>query len=257
MSSRGSEALTYSSYLNLDKLLGLQSPVSRPAHPDELHFIVTHQAMELWYKVLLHELARVQNYLEKQSWTQAQAKLARANAILDIQIAQMATLYTLDPQAFMEFRRFLGTASGFQSVQYQALELLSGRRGPEHIRRMRRTSDGQLPELLSDILSAPSLAETASQAPQAAGLRGWFEVYEDPELHGPLFLIGEALIEYDRRSVLWRQEHLLLVERTIGSTSTGTGGGSASYLEKRIDTRFFPFLWETRNRITAKYSNEQ
>ena len=46
--------VTYASYLDLDRLLAAQHPVSG-AH-DELLFIVIHQASELWLKLCLHEL---------------------------------------------------------------------------------------------------------------------------------------------------------------------------------------------------------
>lgn len=252
-----SDSPTYSSYLHVDELLELQTPRSSPEHPDELHFIVTHQAMELWFKVMLHELSRVQEYLEKQIWTQALAKLSRVNLILQTQTAQMGTLCSLDPWAFQQFRGFLGSASGFQSVQFRALELLSGLRDPSYIARLSRDQHGRLPEPLDDILSKPSLAETASRAAGAADVGGWSEVYSDPELHGPLFLIGEALLEYDRQWVMWRQEHLLLVARVIGPGSTGTGGGSSAYLQKRIDIKFFPFLWDVRDSITASWTERR
>ena len=48
--------MDYGTYLRLDELLALQSLQSTPEHPDELLFIVVHQASELWFKVLLHEL---------------------------------------------------------------------------------------------------------------------------------------------------------------------------------------------------------
>ena len=48
--------MDYGTYLRLDDLLALQSLQSTPEHPDELLFIVVHQASELWFKVLLHEL---------------------------------------------------------------------------------------------------------------------------------------------------------------------------------------------------------
>jgi tryptophan 2,3-dioxygenase len=48
--------LTYGSYLRVPELLAQQVPeVSPPAH-DELLFIIVHQAYELWFKQLLHEL---------------------------------------------------------------------------------------------------------------------------------------------------------------------------------------------------------
>ena len=49
----------YSDYLKLDQLLSSQSLKSveygNPAH-DEMLFIVVHQAYELWFKQILHEL---------------------------------------------------------------------------------------------------------------------------------------------------------------------------------------------------------
>src|ERR671910_2886745 len=51
-----SHDINYASYLKVDELLGLQQPRTKPEHPDELLFIVVHQASELWFKVILHEL---------------------------------------------------------------------------------------------------------------------------------------------------------------------------------------------------------
>ena len=53
----------YADYLKLDRLLSTQAPESarhgRPAH-DEMLFIIVHQAYELWFKQILHELDRIQ-----------------------------------------------------------------------------------------------------------------------------------------------------------------------------------------------------
>ena len=55
--------LTYGSYLRLPELLAQQVPqVVPPAH-DELLFITTHQAYELWFQQLLHELTAVRDLL--------------------------------------------------------------------------------------------------------------------------------------------------------------------------------------------------
>ena len=47
----------YAAYLLIDDLLQLQRPITPGAH-DELLFIVVHQAYELWFKLMLHELER-------------------------------------------------------------------------------------------------------------------------------------------------------------------------------------------------------
>ena len=52
----------YGDYLQLDKILGAQAPESRhygeEAH-DETLFIIIHQAYELWFKQILHEVGSV------------------------------------------------------------------------------------------------------------------------------------------------------------------------------------------------------
>src|SRR6266540_3692275 len=92
------EDLTYGRYLRIGELLELQQPRSRPPHPEELHFIIVHQAIELWM-----------------------ALLGRANQVMTHVLDQMRTLHTLPPWALEEFRSYLGTASGSQSRQFREL----------------------------------------------------------------------------------------------------------------------------------------
>ena len=59
-----SKKLSYGNYLQLDKILNSQSLKSEQkgnlVH-DEMLFIIIHQAYELWFKQLLHELDSVIN----------------------------------------------------------------------------------------------------------------------------------------------------------------------------------------------------
>ncbi|MFD9958541.1 tryptophan 2,3-dioxygenase family protein [Amycolatopsis sp. NPDC058986] len=238
---------TYGGYLAVDGLLRLQRPRSVPEHPDELHFIVTHQAMELWFKVVIHELGRVRAELGRAEWTRAVARLGRINAILAAQTAQLGTLGHLDPQAFLEFRGFLGTASGFQSVQFRVIEVLSGLRDSGYLNVLRAAHGGSLPAEIVEALATPGLAEIAG------GAADWRAVYSRPDAQGALFLLGEALLDYDRLWAGWRHEHLVLVERIIGYDTRGTGGASARYLRGRLSSRFFPFLWEVRHRLATEH----
>src|SRR3546814_21174681 len=49
--------LTYAGYLQLDRLLSAQVPLSDPPHHAEMLFIIQHQTSALWLKLLLHELS--------------------------------------------------------------------------------------------------------------------------------------------------------------------------------------------------------
>src|SRR5204863_257347 len=122
------EELTYGSYLRIDELLALQQPRSQPPHPEELHFIIVHQALELWMKLALHDLERIIAALDADAHARALALLGRVNANLSSGLDQMRSLHTLPPWALQQFRGYLGTASGFQSRQFRELELLSGLR---------------------------------------------------------------------------------------------------------------------------------
>ena len=105
-------ALTYSSYLGLDEVLGAQRP--RTAEHDELLFIVIHQVYELWFKQLLHEGASLQRRLEDSDTTHALHTLKRMLTILKTVVAQIDVLETMTPRQFMTFRDRLEAASGFQ-----------------------------------------------------------------------------------------------------------------------------------------------
>src|SRR5687767_5850162 len=114
--------VTYPTYLALDELLDLQRPRSSPVHPDELLFIVVHQASELWFKAILHELKGLVDTMERGETGFALWHAQRINALTRIVSAQLSSLDTLPPQHFAQFRGYLGTSSGSQSAQFRAIE---------------------------------------------------------------------------------------------------------------------------------------
>src|ERR1700758_3527782 len=50
-------SLSYGEYLQLDKLLAAQKPLS--SEHNEMLFIIVHQVSELWMRLMLHELNAV------------------------------------------------------------------------------------------------------------------------------------------------------------------------------------------------------
>ena len=66
MSETSKSTPNYWDYLELKPLLGLQGGLEKDEtqlHTDELHFIVTHQALELWFKLILAEIRDARNAL--------------------------------------------------------------------------------------------------------------------------------------------------------------------------------------------------
>src|SRR5262245_26531863 len=127
-------ALHYADYLKLAGLLAAQAPESvrhgRPAH-DEMLFIIVHQAYELWFKQILHELDRIQTdfggeVVEDEYLGRIVHGLDRINEVLKLLIQQLEVLETMTPLDFLDFRDFLFPASGFQSVQFRLIEIRLG-----------------------------------------------------------------------------------------------------------------------------------
>jgi tryptophan 2,3-dioxygenase len=241
-----SEDVTYGSYLALDELLSLQRPRARRDHPDELLFIVVHQASELWFKVILHDLEGLIDALQGRDPGRALWYVGRINALMRIVSAQLSALESLPPHHFAEFRGYLGTSSGSQSVQFRAIEATSGLRG-EHFMQVIQ-EHGEPPAAIRRALGRPTLQDLFLGLLAADGTT-LEELYVGP---GPtmLFFLAEALLEYEQRFAQWRFQHVQLVERVIGPGTGGTGGTlGARYLQRTIEQRFFPKLWEVRTKF--------
>ncbi len=124
----------YRDYLQIGKLLDAQHPVSAEygvdAH-DELLFIITHQAYELWFKQILHELNSIralmqQNPIPEHHVGTALFRVQRINRICGLMLDQISVLETMTPLDFLDFREFLTPASGFQSLQFRLVEITLG-----------------------------------------------------------------------------------------------------------------------------------
>lgn len=124
----------YWDYLELKPLLGLQGGLEKDEtqlHTDELHFIVTHQALELWFKLILAEIRDARDALSspqvpEEAIPNVVHHLGRVNEILKLAGDTFSVMETLTPQDFMSFRDKLTPASGFQSFQMREMELLLG-----------------------------------------------------------------------------------------------------------------------------------
>lgn len=127
----------YPDYLELDKILDAQQPVSfkegnEPAH-DEMLFIIIHQAYELWFKQILFEVESVVDIMHRPAINDNSPalqtvvhRIARVNTILKLLVQQIDVMETMTPMDFLDFRDLLRPASGFQSWQFKVLEARLG-----------------------------------------------------------------------------------------------------------------------------------
>lgn len=262
-----SKDVTYSGYLDLDKVLNAQHPASG-AH-DEMLFIIVHQASELWLKLCLHELTQARIAMEADNLRPAfkmLSRVARAQAQL---IQSWDVLSTMTPHDYSTVRPHLGASSGFQSPQYRMMEFMLGGRDAKHVRLHSKTGDWGA--RLETELARASLYDaaiallarrgfeidqtvterdlSAPYAPNPSVEAAWAEIYREPQAHWDLYELAEKLVDLEYHFQRWRFGHLKTVERVIGF-KRGTGGTpGVPYLEGVLKQAFFPELLTVRTAI--------
>lgn len=269
----GSDApLSYNKYLRVPDLIGLQDCLSDPQHHDELLFITIHQAYELWFKQILHEIDAATAFMNEDRLTAAARTLRRVVEIEKLLVNQIHLLETMSPISFLGFRDQLNPASGFQSMQFREIEFASGLKHESLLNEFRE--DEFAHTRLQKRFESPSLGEAFYAALRTRGLDAPAEVSgEDQERKARYgkrtqavleilthfeeryeeFQLAEALLEHDEYFSLWRSHHIKMVERMVG-TKRGTGGSEGvGYLLTTLDKKFFPELWEARTHLDTKH----
>jgi tryptophan 2,3-dioxygenase len=292
----------YAQYIRLDELLTLQTGVKADWAPegemptallvadfpsaDELMFIIVHQAFELWFKAMLHELdaARLSLMRRPAAIETAAAHLHRLIHLQRLLVQQIQVPATMQPLDFLQFRsetrtvngrklsRGLSPASGTESYQFREIEIAAGLRGNEEYRRFLEGSPGLhirfMTPRLQERLAELSLRELFDQVVEERGIRDLLEIFTPaavPNSHADLARLAELMLQFDKYFQFWRFEHLLMVHSMIGA-KVGTGFLGPGYLretaglglqagQERIFAgpqtrpRFFPKLWEVRTRM--------
>jgi tryptophan 2,3-dioxygenase len=267
------DRLTYAGYLQLDRLLAAQRPLSgsadSPPRHDEMLFIVQHQVAELWMKLMIHELKAAIRFLQSDELAASFKILARVKLIQKQLFEQWSVLETLTPSEYEAFRPVLGNSSGFQSPQYRAIEFLLGNKSEALLDVFRH--DATTLAGLAELLRAPSLYDEFLRHLARRGLpvpracverdftRGYARnaelvavfktIYADTKTWWEAYDMCEKLVDIEESFQLWRFRHLKTVERIIGH-KPGTGGSSGvAFLKKALDHVFFPELIDVRTAI--------
>ncbi|KAH8304331.1 hypothetical protein KR059_006769, partial [Drosophila kikkawai] len=322
----------YGEYLMLDKLLDAQCMLSqedkRPVHDEHL-FIITHQAYELWFKQIIFEFDSIRDMLDAEVIDETKTleivkRLNRVVLILKLLVDQVPILETMTPLDFMDFRKYLAPASGFQSLQFRLIENKLGVLTDQRVRYNQKYSDVFSDEEARNAIRSsehePSLLELVQRwlertpGLEESGFNFWEkfqqsvdcfleaqvqsamqepvelaknyrlmdiekrrEVYRsifDPAVHDALVRRGDRrfshralqgaimitfyrdeprfsqphqlltlLMDIDSLITKWRYNHVIMVQRMIGSQQLGTGGSSGyQYLRSTLSDRYKVFL---------------
>ncbi|MFT4705244.1 MAG: tryptophan 2,3-dioxygenase [Bradymonadia bacterium] len=255
------EGITYSSYLKVPELLGLQHLLVGERSHDEHLFIIIHQAYELWFKQIIIELDTSAKLIANQQWGEAAHLLRRVVAIEKLLVDQIHILETMRPRDFCHFRAALKPASGFQSVQFREVEFFSGLPDKRYLRFLaegteerarleRRLAEPTLPEIFFESLRQVGYDLPASSPPETPewdqAIQALLPIYRDVEVNSDLYDLCELIVSHDQWIGIWRYHHVRVVERIIGS-KYGTGGShGVKYLESTLTKRAVPLLWAVR-----------
>jgi tryptophan 2,3-dioxygenase len=185
----------YTDYLKLGQLLELQGGLENDEQqliPDELLFIVVHQALELWFKIINRELRLARDQLSAPTVAEETVPhvvhhLRRVNRVLELAVDHFKVMETLTPQDFLGFREKITPASGFQSSQMREMEILLGIGSKQRVRYGKVDPIEHL-EKLAESGPAGACAWARVQAVQTEAtfqeaLRGW--LYRTP-IHGSM-----------------------------------------------------------------------
>jgi tryptophan 2,3-dioxygenase len=260
-------SVTYGSYLKVHDLLSLQQPLTEPQQHDEMLFIVIHQVYELWFKQILWEVGKAAGAIDAGQLMPLLGTLKRVTTIQRVLTGQVDVLETMTPTEFNRFRDRLNPASGFQSYQFRELEFRLGAKDPAYLRFHKL--DTRATAALEAAMAEPSLYDRFIRLLARSGfeipatllerdvrqahvsdpsvLAAVLKIYRESDRYYDLYSTLEALMDLDEGLLLWRQRHVAMVERMIG-TRRGTGGSSgAKYLSATLAKRFFPEIWDARN----------
>ena len=260
-------AMTYGQYLDLERLLSAQHPISD--HHDEMLFIVIHQTKELWLKQIIHELGLALGLVRADKLVEVHKNLSRVSRIQSVMTQSWDILSTLTPTDYLTFRGVLGSSSGFQSAQFRTVEFLLGLKEPGHLQH--QVEDSPPYRMLAEAVARPSLWDEANAALARAGFAipaaaldrdwsapyqpseaveaAWAEIYRNVDQHWPFYQLAEKLMDVDDALATWRHKHVITVERIIGF-KRGTGGTpGVPYLQSTLSKRAFPELWSLRTRL--------
>ncbi|MCY1136743.1 tryptophan 2,3-dioxygenase family protein [Actinoplanes sp. Pm04-4] len=256
----------YDAYVHASTLHTLQRTLS--GDPGEMSFLVVSQIMELYFKLIRHELEQARDHVRADQMWEALAPLKRAALHLEGLNAAWQTLRWMTPADFNKFRDLLGEGSGFQSAMYRQVEFLLGLRTKSLMRPHKGTAaydelEAALhqPSLWDEVIALlarhgydlkPELLDRdvadEHEAEQSVS-DAWVRVYRDTSPENHLRLLGEALTEVADRFGDWRYLHLKAVQRTMGAKSGSGGSSGLAFLQRSMSRPVFPELWTSRTEM--------
>jgi tryptophan 2,3-dioxygenase len=217
----------YEIYLNTKALLSCQSDFDELCNGDELQFQIVHQIQELLMKLIAYTLMDIDDYMQAEDTNRIISLFKRAYRLQEEMIHLFSLLDTMSPKEYQEIRLKLGGGSGLGSPGFRTLCEMGG-----HL----------WASFKSHYLDKHNVTVE--------------KIYDDEYSHSDAYVVAEALADYDELFQRFRYHHLQHIQRSIGLGSKSLKGRPVQLLEKGLTHRFFPELWETRNKMTDQWASK-
>lgn len=225
----GKGELDYEVYLKTGTLLSLQTASEELVHHDELLFQVTHQAQELWLKLISQEAVEVVAEMDGDLLWPATGRLERMLRAMRCLVAEMHILETMTPDTYQIIRRSLGNGSGQESPGYNAMRL-----------------------------SADALEAALERTLRRRNLR-LMDVYKVGAYGAEdVKRICEQFVDLDEQFQTWLYTHYQMVRRIIGVDRSikALDGLPTQVLAGRMTLPLFRKLWEVRAEMTSAWKRD-
>jgi tryptophan 2,3-dioxygenase len=225
----GKGELDYEVYIKTPTLLNLQTPMTDLVHHDELLFQITHQAQELWMKLVSMEAVEVVAEMDGDLFWPATGRLDRILRTMKCLVAEMNILESMTPDTYQIIRRSLGNGSGQESPGYNAIRL-----------------------------SADALEAALERALTRRGIQ-LKEVYKaGAHPYEDLKRVCEQFVDMDELFQTWLYTHYQMVRRIIGVDRSikALDGLPTQVLAGRMTLPLFRKLWEVRVEMTNAWRRD-
>jgi len=216
----------YEIYLRTRELLSCQSAFDELCNGDELQFQIVHQIQELLMKLIAHTLMDIDDYMAAKDTNRIVTLFKRIYRLQEEMIHLFSLLDTMSPKEYQEIRMKLGGGSGLGSPGFRTLCEMG---------------DPIWESFKSHYLDEQGLTVE--------------KIYDEGYSHCDAYVVAEALADYDELFQRFRYRHLQHIERSIGLGSKSLRGRPVQLLDKGLSHRFFPVLWEVRNKMTDHWAS--
>jgi tryptophan 2,3-dioxygenase len=178
-------------------------------------------------KLIGYTLLDIDDYLQQENTNRVLTLFRRVHIAQRLMIEQLVLLETMSPKEYQEIRLVLGNGSGQESPGFRTLL--------------------KMPGFLWESFKIHYLDNHGLTVEK---------IYNTEYSHSDAYVVAEALAEYDELFQKFRYHHIQLINRTIGLGAKSLKGRSVEILQEGQRVRFFPELWEIRNKMTDEWGKQ-